>query len=338
MSEQMQSPSELLLTIAELNRERQYFRIISLLEDRENDYALCLELVRAYINAANQTSDPLSLLDKAQLVLSQFALSGKDDPTYLFYEGYILYKKGLGQDALIRFERAERFTRLEQAELFSKITRMLDICRSEERLAQFKGVSDKEAQTLLEHIGKHFGNPEHLCSVNHVEIYRIAPTAEHDYNLLVSVGLSGKTYKREDGYTEGVELALGLPKDYRFYQDRKGNFEVYLLIEVILALLAEDKPIGFGYYLEKEGGFDTGAHFVGAMLTGMGEYAKSSQSLSVGATEVSFLELLPLRPMELNYRKSHSAAELLEVFAKKLIRITPFIAARPDVVGEVLKV
>ena len=100
----MQSPSELLLTIAELNRERQYFRIISLLEERENDYALCLELVRAYINAANQTSDPLSLLDKAQLVLSQFALSGKDDPTYLFYEGYILYKKGLGQDDVIRLD------------------------------------------------------------------------------------------------------------------------------------------------------------------------------------------------------------------------------------------
>ena len=69
----------------------------------------------------------------------------------------------------------------------------------------------------------------------------------------------------------------------------------------------------------------------------MGEYEKEQQTMKLDGSELSFLELLPLRPMELNFRKTHSAVELLDLFKEKLVMITPFISTRDDVCNVVAK-
>ncbi len=329
---------DLLNEIKALYEKQDLFAVIKKLENSELDFDLCNELVRAYINAANKTSDPYSLFEKANILLDKFSTQGKDNPKHLFYRGYILFKQCLIEDSKIRFERALRFASISDGILFNQITTMLSNANDLIAQAAFKGVDDKSKQELLDHIKKSFGTPEHLCSFNQVDLYRVAPNDKHGYNLLVSVGLSGKTQPSKNGGVESCEICLSLPKDYKFNPDSKSNFEIYLLIEVIRHLIAESNSIGFGYYLEKESGFSQRTAFNGAMLIGMGEYTKEEQSITLlNNVQVSFLELLPLRPMELNFRKSHSALELLDLFKEKLILITPFISTRDDVCMKVME-
>ena len=329
---------DLLEKIDALYQSQELFKVINLLENSELDFDLCNELVRAYINAANKTSDPYSLFEKANLLLDRFSLEGKDNPKHQFYRGYILFKQGLIEDSKIRFERALKFASVSDSKLFEQITTMLSNVNAMIERAEFKGQSEEHRKLILEHVKKNFGEYQHLCSFDNVDIFRIPPTKEHDYNLLVSVGLSAKVMKGKNGSAdECVELCFALPSDYKFNPDSKSNFEVFLMIEVIKHLIATHDNIGFGYYLEKESGFSSRTAFNGAMLVGMGDYEKEQQTMILDGAELSFLELLPLRPMELNFRKAHSAVELLNLFKEKLIMITPFISTRDDVCNVVAK-
>ena len=56
---------DLLNEIKALYEKQDLFAVIKKLENSELDFDLCNELVRAYINAANKTSDPYSLFEKA---------------------------------------------------------------------------------------------------------------------------------------------------------------------------------------------------------------------------------------------------------------------------------
>lgn len=322
---------ELLAKVDELYKSDELFKIIDLLENCELDFDLCMELVRTYINAANRTSDPFSLFEKAEILLDKFSLEGKVSAKYHFYRGYILFKKGLIADSLIRFEEALKHASVMDGQLFSNITIMIDNAKRLLDKAEFKGLDEKDSKELLAFIEKNFGIANHLCEFSHVSLYQIAPTKDHDYNLIVSVGLSGKN-KDHSSDSENIELCLALPKDYRFNKDSKSAFEIYMLIEIISYLITEKNPVGFGYYLEKENGFSKRTAFTGAMLASLGEYPKESQSVTLSSgRNVNFYELLPLRPMELNFRKTHSAHELLELFKKHLIKLTPFISTRDDV-------
>lgn len=320
---------ELSAKVEALYKNDELFKVIDVLENSELDFDLCMELVRTYINAANRTSDPFSLFEKAEILLDKFSAEGKNSAKYHFYRGYILFKKGLVPDSLIRFEEALKHASVMDGQLFSNITIMIDNARRLMDKAEFKGLEQNDSKELLDFIEKSFGKPNHLCEFSHISLYQIAPAKAHDYNLIVSVGLSGKKTEKN---SENIELCLALPKDYRFNKDSKSAFEIYMLIEIISYLITEKNPVGFGYYLEKENGFSKRTAFTGAMLASLGEYPKESQSvtLSSGRT-VNFYELLPLRPMELNFRKTHSAHELLELFKKHLIKLTPFISTRDDV-------
>ena len=322
---------ELLAKVNELYKSDELFKIIDILENSELDFDLCMELVRTYINAANRTSDPFSLFEKAEILLDKFSLEGKVSAKYHFYRGYILFKRGLIADSLIRFEEALKHASVMDGQLFSNITIMIDNAKRLLDKAEFKGLDENDSKELLAFIEKNFGKANHLCEFSHVSLYQIAPTKDHDYNLIVSVGLSGKN-KDHSSNSENIELCLALPKDYRFNKDSKSAFEIYMLIEIISYLITEKNPVGFGYYLEKENGFSKRTAFTGAMLASLGEYPKESQSVTLSSgRNVNFYELLPLRPMELNFRKTHSAHELLELFKKHLIKLTPFISTRDDV-------
>ena len=246
--------AELLAKVDELYKSDELFKIIDLLENSELDFDLCMELVRTYINAANRTSDPFSLFEKAEILLDKFSLEGKVSAKYHFYRGYILFKKGLIADSLIRFEEALKHASVLDGQLFSNITIMIDNAKRLLDKAEFKGLDEKDSKELLAFIEKNFGKANHLCEFSHVSLYQIAPAKDHDYNLIVSVGLSGKN-KDHSSDSENIELCLALPKDYRFNKDSKSAFEIYMLIEIISYLITEKNPVGFGYYLEKENGF-----------------------------------------------------------------------------------
>lgn len=307
------------------------FRVIELLENSELDFDLCMELTRTYINVANQSGDPYSLYQKATLLLDKNATAGRDDPRWLFYKGYILFRQGLITDALSRFERALSFASVEHGQLFSNLVLMTQKSRDEISLGSFKSLDDENKALLDSHIEKNFGAFEKLCSFSNVDVYTIAANEKHDYSLLVTSGLSSKALAAEEGLTEHLEICLALPKDYRFDRDPEGSFEVFMFIEIAKHLICSSDYTGFGYFIKRDASFSKRTAFTGAMLCALGDYSTAAQSFkNAKGEDVIFYELLPLRPMEVAYRESHSAYELLDLFKEKLIRLTPFISTRDD--------
>lgn len=309
------------------------FNVIELLENSELDFDLCMELVRTYINVANKSGDPYTLYEKATVVLDKNAIAGRDDPRWLFYKGYILYRQGLVEDALIRFERALKFASVADGALFTNICTMAENCKNEVKLSSFKGMNEANLPLYDEHLKKHFGKTSKFCSFNGVEVLLAEPNEEHKYFLLITRGLSGKDLKADDGRIEHLEIALALPEDYRFSEDQEKNFEVYMFIEIAKHLICADRYTGFGYYLKRDQSFSAHTAFTGAMLSALGDFKKDASFFkNSNGEDVIFYEVLPLRPMEVSYRDTHSAYELLERFKEKLIMLTPFIATRDDAV------
>ena len=90
INEYNEQKKAILDTIEILYKENKIFDVIKLLENSNLDDSLCLELVRAYINAAAKASDPYSLYEKALLILSKISTSCYNEPKWHFYEGYIV--------------------------------------------------------------------------------------------------------------------------------------------------------------------------------------------------------------------------------------------------------
>lgn len=334
IDEYKEQKKAILDTIENLYKENRIFDVIKLLENSNLDDSLCLELVRAYINAASKASDPYSLYEKALLILNKISTSCYNEPKWHFYEGYILYKQDLFEDALIRFEKALKLVDISDSDLFFKINTLLENTKNTVALKDHKPLDDKHKTQLLEKITSYFGNPAKLCSFDNIELYHIGPDQKHDYNIIISVGMSNIEQKTES-FSEYYEVMLPLPKEYRFNPEHTGNFEIFMMIEVLKYLAVRKEYVGFGYYLEKENGFSAHTSFNAVMLSALGDFNDDYQQIKLEDKVVKLYQLIPLKPFELNYRKHHSAEELLNVFKENRIALTPFIATRDDVLGKV---
>ncbi len=335
--------SALLDEILALHEKDDFFGIIRKLEAQsELDYALTLQLARAYLNAAAKAQDGYNLLEKAHLVLDTFAIEGKDDPYWLFYKALALYRQGLIHDCMVRLERAARFVPLGD-NLFMQIENMHEICKAALIESEFKGLDGDNRAILLEHIRAHFGEPHKLMSSFKVDVLHIDPTDAHPFNLLVTCGLAGKKLSVPKGYDEKsnsrLELMLALPKSYVFTKDKDKDWPVYLLLSLIEHVITTQDFIGFGYYIDNGSPFSQATQYEGIMLTALGEFDGVSQSAVLNDNTVThFFQPVPLMPMELKFRKTHTAQELLEEFKQKKAILTPLFDGRPDVCAQVSSV
>ena len=77
----------------------------------------------------------------------------------------------------------------------------------------------------------------------------------------------------------------------------------------------------------------------GIMLTALGAFNREAQEFSLASGEkVHLFEVIPLCPMEVAYRSSHHALDLLELFKNKRLVISPLTEGRPDAVAELNKI
>lgn len=323
--------------IERLNSQSDYFGIIRLIEKQsEPDYALTLEYARACINASNTVQDGYALLEQAASGLDSWASEGHEDPRWLFYKGYILFRQGMVPDALNRFELALKFVSVNNGEdLFNKIRSMIEACRQAMIESEFKGADPKLAKALEDHVMENFGEFKPLATNYKVRLLRVIPNEQHPYNLLVTSGLAAKRLVAPDGYDRysncRLELCLPLPENYDFKADPNANWEVYLMLSLIEHVISSDHFIGFGYFMNDEKPFAKGTDFCGAMLSALGDYSPMAQEFKLDDnTTVRYFQVLPLLPMECRFRTSHSAMELLEIFSKRHAALTPFYSTRPD--------
>jgi hypothetical protein len=334
--------SGLLEEIRALDGKDDYFGIMRLIEkQREPDYALTLEYVRACVNAAATVQDGFRLLELASSGLDSWASEGHADPRWLFYKGVILYRQGMIPDAMNRFKKALEYVKVGDPEnLLTKCNAMLEQCRGRMIESEFPGLKAEDAQAVKLHVKEHFGNFVKLGESYKTEILRVPPSAEHPFQLLVTCGLAGRALPVPEGYDAGVnarlELCLALPEQYDFQGDRERNWEVFMLVSMIEHVITSDHFIGFGYYADKENGFDDGGQFTGLMLTGLGDYSGECQQVQLASGSLArFYQLIPLKPYECAYRATHSAMDLLRLFAEKKTPLTPFYSGRADLCAQI---
>lgn len=337
--------AELLSQVAKLHEQDSFAAIIELLEPQisELEYEVALELARAYINQAN-TLDAVTadeLYTRANSLLDKFTMQGKEHATYLFYKGYALFKLGLANDALIRFERALRFIRLGSEDaILPVIEKMKQLCESFDPDSSRLALSTEDEQILDQHIKEHFGKYQILLKTDRYEILHVAPTAEHPWNLIVTKGLSAKKVKVPVGVDEltnsRLELALCLPEQWEFTNSEQYNlWPINALCELINYILTSDEFIGFGYTFSNDKPWHQSTEFTGGMLTAMGGYNHRAQEVVLSDhSYVHFFEMIFLYPLEVAFRNSHDASALLELFIRRNVRPSP-VRKRVDTCQEV---
>lgn len=318
----------------------QHQQIIDLLQSHTEllDFALNLQLIRAYINAANADR---SIADDyyayANALLDKFTLEGKEDATWLFYKGYALYKLGLINDATIRFERALRFVKIgKDDQLLPTIRKMLSLCQSFDPDNQELKLSKEDSEKLSEHIKQHFGSYQILFKTDRYELLDIQPTEEHPFHMIVTLGLSGRKLNVPQGVdpltNSRIELCLCLPAEWEFTNSEEYNiWPINSLCDLINFILSTDEFIGFGYTYSNGKPLHSSTAFVGGMLTALGNFNTACQNVTLqDGAMVRFFELIYLYPMEVAYRQSHNAIELLELFSRNKVLPSP-LKNREDV-------
>lgn len=330
----------LLEQVKELHKQDQFLKIIELLEpwQQELEYALGLELSRAYINAANANQglgeDYYAL---ANALLDKYFIDGKKEATYLFYKGYALFKLGLVNDAALRFELALPLIKLGKEDaLLTKVNKMLSLCRSLDPDNQSYALSKQDEQLIDEHIRQFFGKYQILFKTDRYELLHIPPTEERPFNLIVTKGLAGKQLNVPVGVdplaNSRLELCVCLPLEWEFTNSEEYNlWPINTLCELINFVLSTDEFVGFGYTFSQGKVLHSSTSFVGGMLTALGHYPARCQELSLSDNSVvHFFELVFLYPMEIAYRQSHSATDLLERFYMQHVEPSP-VRNRKDV-------
>ena len=332
---------EILEQAKALDAANDYDNLINLLgkayTDFDNDYALALELSRALINKGNSEDEGFSFYVRANALLDNCALSGKEDPVWLYRKAYTLYKLNLVEDAIIRLERAARFVSISSKVTLAAINNLLTVCKQLEEKASLKPVSATDKEAYLTHLKEYFGTAKEAFTLDNVVFYEIEPNDKHDYKMLVSFGVSALSLPVPEGFSANdnskLELCLILPKKWDItLDDEHLSWPIKVLSSLCSYVLTQKVFVGFGFSFDNEKPFSSFTKFQGAMLTALGDYPKEAQSYkSADGKLVNFFQLIPLMPMEIAYRKNHSATDLLNLFKLRHVALSPLFEGRPDV-------
>lgn len=332
---------EILAKAQTLNAVDDYDGLIELLgaayDASGNDYDYALELSRAFINKGNSADEGFPFYVKANALLDNCALSGKDDPVWLYRKAYTLYKLNLVEDAIIRLERAARFVDINSAVSLLAINNLLTVCRKLEEKMKLTKLSDADCEAFFAHVNKYFGTPSLLFNADGVEFYVVSENEKHDYKMVVSLGVSALTMPVPAGFSQRenahAEICVILPKKWEMdLSQERLAWPLKVLSSLCNYVLTEKAFVGFGFSFDNGKPFSSQTKFQGAMLTALGDYPEEAQSYKdPEGNQVNFFQMVSLMPMEVAYRLNHNAQDLLNLFKLRHVALTPLFEGRPDV-------
>ncbi len=321
---------DLLDKIKVLHESNDFDGIIDLIStiDEELTLDIALELARAYINKANIDGD-FALYQDASDILDRFGQATRDNPIFLFYKGYCLFKMNLIDDAIIRLERALRFIDIKDAALLTKVQNTLNSCKNLKERSEIT-FSDEENALISLHIKEKFGEASTFAIMDNIDLLKIESNDKHNYDVIMTKGLSAYDMNVPSGYAKDenayCELCIILPKKW----DYSKEWPLNLIRDFAMQIVMHKDFLGFGYTVDNYENLKD-SRFSGAMLTALGDYAEDCQYVKINNKVVRFLQIIPLLPMEVAYRKNHSANDLLDIFKLRHIVLTPIDDARIDV-------
>ncbi len=328
----------LLVKLHGLDGAGNYTAIIDTLEALpEIDLELALELVRAYLNRHGSSRDDFDL-NRAADILHTFEDEGAYDAQYLYLKAMVLIKENLLQDAVIRLERARRCVPLTRPELFSSIEQQLALIQ---KAAAVRALTAAENAAFDAHAAAHFGQLKAELKGDNLKIMLYAPNQEHPFYLAVTKGLSALRQRVPAGADERenscLELALALPEAWPVDRgELKYYYPFSLLFDLAAQIRLSPNFVGFGYTMDNGEPLVSYARYSALMLTALGDYPKAAQSYTLeDGFKVNIFQVLPLYPLEVAFRRTHSAQELLERMRTANVVLCPYYEDRKDALAQV---
>ena len=357
--------AELLARAADLAGRNEFAAVIELLEGRSLGLELAVQLAKACVNAHAQGAEAggRDLLECAQDALDACAGAGRHDPQWLLTKGCALFRQGLIGDARMRFEQALQHVSAADAahqQLFALLHSLLRSCAALERNLQAREHCTGQLEAYTAHLLRHFGPLQTLQSLGGVELLQAREVPGRTYQLLFSRGLSCRRHVlpqdsegpaaapdaaaaasgAEDAAGEGpqeeaVELCLALPAAWDAGDHRRLPYQLRMMYDLTAHILSSTAYVGFGFCFDRGQPFDAKTKYQGAMLTAPGDFSPDCALLRAGRTMISILQIIPLYAAELEYRRHHSAGDLLDLFKLRRVTLSPTMEGRPCVAESV---
>lgn len=312
---------------------REIIEAIEALPAEARDYELTCQLARAYNNRAvmdigRQEGAPL--LERSLELLASLADQGQEDPLWHFRRGYALYYLDREEEALQSFREAARLDPADpDAPMF--IRRCQEILEAPDEPDLPLVYSREEMAALEAHIEAHFGHfgnvlHEIVSPDIHVDICLIPPHEDHNYQLLVTMGMGAAPMnvppELAEYRLERAEVMIALPPDWRLdeeaLQDENWYWPIRLLKSTARLPLNDATWLGWGHTIGLGEG-DTYAEntsLCGTVLVSPQRVEEEFFCCPLpGGDEVNFYQLIPLYKEEIAYKLANSTEDLLEHMA-----------------------
>lgn len=180
------------------------------------------------------------------------------------------------------------------------------------------------------HLDQFFDESEDIVVLNEIEseiihkdIYFIKATEDRPYHILLSCGMSALPMKvpKDIASSQFAEVMMLLPKEwnleYASFKDERNYWPIRIMKE-LMALPHPNKTwLGFGhtYGHEDDAEFAEGVGFNAVMLARSMELSDDFTEIELENDKIiDIYTIIPLYKEELEFKKQHSARELLERF------------------------
>jgi tetratricopeptide (TPR) repeat protein len=279
------------------------------------------ELISLYARALNNCERYREALD----ILMSVEEEGKNDGLWHFRTGYSLYYLNREEEAAERLQRAVELGD-DHKDTHALLQASLEEAEAKRKQAQYNPIvySEEEFRCVEDHIKQYFGIYEsvyhEIASPDiHVDIAVIKPCPEHDYYILVTIGMGARPMnvpnETENPGLERAELMICLPPDWQFdnLEDERWYWPLRWLKIIARLPIEEDSWVGWGHTIPNGRPFAGNTELSTIMLLNPGAFNRRSFECKLpGGGIVNFYQMIPLYEEEVQFKIKNSAEILLD--------------------------
>ncbi|GHV93856.1 hypothetical protein AGMMS50293_01760 [Spirochaetia bacterium] len=315
----MQNDSALINQILSWHESDEHQRIIDAIEQVPQD-EWDFELSGLYARALNNAERYQDALDHL-LLLEE---TGKENGIWNFRVGYSLYYLNREEEAVEYFQQAVELGD-DGEDTRALLKASLEEAEAKRDQEQYDPVvyTEEEFDCIEAHIEKYFGKyknvfHEVVSPDIHVDIAVIEPCKEHNYYILVTMGMGARPMnvpeELEPNNLARAEMMVCLPPDWQF--DDLENEEWYWPMRWLKILarlpIEEDTWLGWGHTIPNGEPFAPNTGLSTALLLNPGAFNPKSFGCQLpGGETVNFYQMVPLYTEEADFKIKNNTEILL---------------------------
>jgi tetratricopeptide (TPR) repeat protein len=276
------------------------------------------DLICLYARALNNLEQYQEALD----TLLEIEEQGKTDGLWYFRIGYSLYYLEREEEAAEYFQNALDYgDNSEDTKMLLQASREEAEIKREQAKYNPQLYSHEELKCIHKHIDAYFGPSssvfyELISPDIHVDILIIEPTEEHNYYVLVTMGMGAHRMNVPDEIEEDLERAevlICLPPDWNIQSKEEEWFWPLRQLKLIARLPGnEDSWVGWGHTIPNGKPFAKNTQLNTILLLNPGAFTEESFRCKMpDGSFVNFYQMIPLYEEEVQFKLKNNTDLLL---------------------------